>query len=115
MNAMLFLAVSTLDKLKDVPPKFWWECVGGVIAFFLLIFVLKKLLQVNRVFLGIGVFAVCLVVFINWIYNRNEPAFLTPFVDEIAVFFPVKGDYERSNKPVVLPDEKPQPAPSHVY
>jgi len=33
------------------------------------------------------------VVFFSWVYNRNEPKFLTPIVEKIAPFFPSAGAY----------------------
>jgi hypothetical protein len=29
----------------------------------------------------------------NWVYERNEPKFMTPFVEKIAPFFPSKTSY----------------------
>ena len=34
----------------------------------------------------------------NWIYERNEPAFLTPIVEKIAPFFPAKDSYGAKQK-----------------
>ncbi len=121
MNAMLFLAVSTIDKLKNVPPKYWWVFAGFIVGFFVLVFVLKRVMQVNKVFLSIIAFVVCMFVFVSWIYHRNEPAILTPFVDQIAPFFPTAGAYQESqHKPVGPADQdkkqQPQPPPrSSVY
>ena len=44
---MLFLAVSTLDKLKDVPHSFWLKVAIGIAAFFVLVFALKLLASLN--------------------------------------------------------------------
>ncbi|HTQ30313.1 MAG TPA: hypothetical protein VMI53_03810 [Opitutaceae bacterium] len=124
---MLFLAVSALDKMKAVPPRVWLYLLGGIVGFFVVVFVLRKLAGVNKVFLGIITFVICGLVFFNWVYHRSEPAFLTPLVDRIAPFFPSAGAYERSEK--TMPgDEKGKPSPppkkqeqqsdtppSHVY
>ncbi len=40
------------------------------------------------------VFVVCTVVFFSWVYNRNEPPFMTPLVQRIAPFFPSAGSYQ---------------------
>jgi hypothetical protein len=116
MNAMLFLAATTIDKLKAVPPKDWGIFLGCVAGFFVAVFVLKKLLRVNKVFLFLGVFVVCGFTFVSWVYNRNEPAFLTPFVDQLAQFLPTKGAYQKSENKTAAPDNtaKKQP-PSNVY
>ena len=34
------------------------------------------------------------VVGFHWIYNRQEPKFLTPLVDKIAPFLPSAGSYK---------------------
>jgi hypothetical protein len=96
MNTMLFLAASALDKLKQVPPSIWWKVGFIVLAFFVLVFVLKLIAQSNKMLLGIAAFVIGGVVFFSWIYNRNEPAFLSPLVDKLAPFFPSAGAYERS-------------------
>ncbi len=97
---MLFLAVTTLDKLKDVPPKDWGIFLGCIAGFFVAVFVLKKLLRVNKVFLFLGAFVVCAFTFVvHWVYNRpTKPALLTPFVDQLAQFFPTKGAYAKIGK-----------------
>jgi hypothetical protein len=121
MNAMLFLAVTTIDKLKAVPPKDWWIFAGCIVGFFLCVFVLRRLLRVNKVFLFLGVFVVCGFTFVSWVYNRNEPAFLTPFVDQLAQFLPTKNAYAKSENRAGVPDDKtkkeppPPPPPSNVY
>jgi hypothetical protein len=121
MNAMLFLAVNTIDKLKAVPPKDWWIFVGCIAGFFVAVFVLKKLLRVNKVFLFLGAFVVCGFTFVSWVYNRNEPAFLTPFVDQLAQFLPTKNAFAQSENRTVIPDDKtkkaapPPPSHSSVY
>jgi hypothetical protein len=115
---MLFLAVSTLDKLKDVPHSFWLKVAIGIAAFFVLVFALKLLAGVNKIFLFIIAFVAGGLIFFSWVYNRNEPAFLTPIVDRIAPFFPSAGTL--GNNQAKTPDASPQPAPqapppSHVY
>jgi hypothetical protein len=90
---MIFLGVTAMDKIKAIPPAFWLKLllvvaivIGGVI-------VLRKIAGMNKVVLSVIVFIIVVVVGINWIYERNEPALLTPLVDKIAPFFPSKGSY----------------------
>ncbi len=45
------------------------------------------------IWLAIIVFVVVTLVGFHWIYSRNEPKFLTPFVDKLAPFFPSAGSY----------------------
>jgi len=92
---MLFLAVtSTLDKLKQVPAAFWWKVGAAVLAIVVIVFVLQKVAQMNKVVLAIIVLVVFTVVGVNWIYERNEPAFMTPIINKIAPFLPSKGSYD---------------------
>lgn len=91
---MLFLAVSTMDKLSKVPASFWLKVALGIIGFVIGIMLLRKLFEVNKVILfAVGGVTLCIFWF-QWIYERNEPAFLTPIIDPIARFFPSKGSYE---------------------
>ncbi|HSY53367.1 MAG TPA: hypothetical protein VK785_02920 [Opitutaceae bacterium] len=127
MNTMLFLAVSALDKLKQVPPSLWWKAVLGMVGFLVLIVVLKRLMQVNKVLLTIATLVISALVFFSWVYHRNEPAFLTPLVDRLAPFFPSAGAYEsQQQKDPTQPDQPRRPTPtpqppqpatpaSHVY
>jgi hypothetical protein len=130
---MLFLASSTLDKIKQVPPDAWGKIALGILAFIAAVLLLRKLAGVNKILLSIVSFVAGALLFFSWVYHRNEPAFLTPLIDRIAPFFPSPGSY--GNKQQEVPGEdsgghgqpkKPaQPAPgtqtqpatppSHVY
>jgi drug/metabolite transporter (DMT)-like permease len=90
----LFLAAdTTLDKLQKIPPAFWLKLGGCVLAVILVVVILRKVMKTNKFILGGVAFIVCGLVFFNWIYNRTEPAFLTPLVNRIAPFFPAAGSY----------------------
>ncbi len=123
---MLFLAVSALDKMKAVPPRIWLYVAGALIGFIVFVLVLQRLARVNKLVLGIVAVVTCALLFFNWVYNRNEPAFLTPFVDRIAPFFPSRGAYAKSQQmsptdekskppPAKQQANQQQPPPSHVY
>jgi len=127
---MLFLAVSTLDKIKQVPSDVWLKIAIGIFGFIAAVLLLRKLAGVNKVLLGIVSFVVGALLFFSWIYHRNEPAFLTPLVDKIAPFFPSPGSYGKTQQGVPgetndskkqpqhpTPGTQTQPAtpPSHVY
>ena len=47
-----------------------------------------------KIIAAVIVFVVCTVVFFSWVYNRNEPPFMTPLVQRIAPFFPSAGSYQ---------------------
>ena len=90
---MLFLAATAMEKLKEVPPSFWLKVLLGVGIFVGAFIILRKVAAMNKVVLAVIVFIVVIVGGVNWIYERNEPAMLTPFINKIAPFFPSKGSY----------------------
>ena len=85
---MLLLAATALEKLHNVPSKVWINFGIGVLVFVVVVIVLRKAAQMNKVLLGAIIFVVLTIVGFNWVYSRNEPQFLTPFVEKIAPFFP---------------------------
>jgi MFS superfamily sulfate permease-like transporter len=90
---MLLLAVTAVEKLKTLPPDVWLKIGIGVAVFIAAIFLFRKVMKMNKIIGGIIVFVVGSVVFFSWVYNRNEPKFLTPIVEKIAPFFPSAGAY----------------------
>lgn len=87
---MLLFALTTLEKLQRVPVEFWLKMVMIVAIFALSIVLLRGISQVNKLFLSILVFLVITGLGFHWIYERNEPKFLTPAIEAIAPFFPSK-------------------------
>jgi len=102
---MLFFAVAAtpLEKLKQVPPAFWFKVGVAVAALIVLVILLKLVAKVNKVVLAIIMLVVFTVVGVNWIYERNEPAFLTPVIDKIAPFLPSKGSYNAKQQTLPKP------------
>jgi len=89
----MLLAVTAVDKLKTLPPDIWLKIGIGVAVFIAAIFLFRRIMKMNKIIGGIIVFVVGTVVFFSWVYNRNEPKFLTPIVEKIAPFFPSAGAY----------------------
>jgi len=91
---MLLIAATTgLQKIQSVPPMFWLKALGVIAAFVAAVIILRKVAQMNKIVLSVIVFVVIVGLGFNWIYERNEPAFLTPLVNRIAPFLPAKGSY----------------------
>ena len=90
---MRLLAVTALEKLQTLPPEVMLKIGIAVGGFIIAILVFRKIMKINKVIAGIVVFVVTTVVFFSWVYNRNEPKFLTPLVERIAPFFPSAGAY----------------------
>ena len=113
---MLFLAASALDKAASLPGSFWMKVGLGVLGFLLAVIVLRKVMETNKVILIAVGFVLCSIVFINWVYERNEPKFLTPIVNVLAEFLPSKGAYEVRQQsdpsaPGAKNGSKPTPTP----
>ncbi len=98
---MLLLAVTAVDKIQTLPPAIWLKIIIAIAAFILTIFLFRRVMKMNKIIAAVIVFVVCTVVFFSWVYNRNEPAFMTPFVSRIAPFFPSAGSYatKQSSQP----------------
>jgi lipopolysaccharide export LptBFGC system permease protein LptF len=90
---MLLFALTTIEKLKQVPKSFWINILVVVLGLIAAVFVLRKIKQMNKIVIGIILAVVFVLVGFNWIYERNEPKFLSPLVDMIAPFLPAKGSY----------------------
>jgi 4-amino-4-deoxy-L-arabinose transferase-like glycosyltransferase len=91
---MLLLAVTALEKIKTLPPAIWGKIAIAIAAFVLTIFLFRRVMKMNKIIASVIVFVVCTVVFFSWVYNRNEPAFMTPIVQKVAPFFPSAGAYQ---------------------
>lgn len=90
---MTLLAASALDTIKTLPPDTWMKIGIAVAALIIAVLVLRKVAGMNKVIMGVVVFVVVTVVFFSWVYNRNEPKFMTPLVEKLAPFFPSAGSY----------------------
>ena len=100
---IIFAAASTVDKLKQIPPQFWWKVGLVVLGLVVIVLILQKLAGANKVLMAVIAFVVIMIVGVNWIYERNEPAFLTPVVDKIAPFLPSKGSYGAKQQASPMP------------
>jgi len=90
---MLLLAVTALEKAKSMKPEVWLKIGIAIVAFVAAILIFRRIMRMNKILAGVVVFVVCTVVFFSWVYNRNEPRFMTPIVEKIAPFFPSAGAY----------------------
>lgn len=100
---MLLLAVTALDKMQTLKPEVWLKIGIAVVVFVVAVFLLRRVLRMNKVIAAVIIFVVCTVVFFSWVYNRNEPKFLTPIVNKIAPFFPSAGAYDTKQKSTPKP------------
>jgi glucan phosphoethanolaminetransferase (alkaline phosphatase superfamily) len=100
---MLLFAVTALEKMQTLKPEVWLKIGIAVVAFVVAILLFRRIIRMNKIIAGVIVFVVVTVVFFSWVYNRNEPKFLTPIVDKIAPFFPSAGAYETKQKTTPKP------------
>lgn len=85
---MLFLATSALESAQNIPPATWLKLGIGIAALVVAVVVLRTVAKMNKILLGVLVFVVFSVFFFSWVYNRNEPKWMTPVIEKIAPFFP---------------------------
>ncbi len=94
---MLLLATSALEKAQSIPPATWLKLGIAIAALIAAVVILRKIAQMNKILLGVLVFVVVTVFFFSWVYNRNEPRWMTPIVEKIAPFFPSAGHYKQKS------------------
>jgi hypothetical protein len=87
-----------IEKIKHIPPAFWWKMGLAIAIFVAAIILLRKVARMNKVVLTIIVLIVMSTIGFNWIYQRNEPAWATPVVEKLAGFFPTKGAYANKQR-----------------
>ena len=90
---MLLLAVTALEKAQAMKPEVWLKIGIAIVAFIVVVFLLRRVLKMNKIIAGVVILVVMTVVFFSWVYNRNEPKFMTPIIEKVAPFFPSAGAY----------------------
>ncbi len=100
---MLLFAVTAVEKMKTLPAAVWLKIFIAIAAMMVGVFVFRKIMRMNKIIAGVIVFVVTTVVFFSWVYNRNEPKFLTPLMDRLAPFFPSAGSYNAKQQTTPKP------------
>ena len=100
---MLLFAVTAVEKLRTLPPSVWLKIGLAVAAVIVSVLVFRRVMKMNKIIAGVVVFVVVTVVFFSWVYNRNEPKFMTPLVQKIAPFFPSAGSYNAKQQTAPKP------------
>ncbi len=114
---MLLFAATALEKIKAVPPMFWVKAAAVIIGFAVAYIVLQKLMNVNKFLILVVGFVTVSILGVVWIYERNEPAFMTPIIEPIANsgFLPTKNGTELrslNEDGTKSPRKTPAPAPA---
>ena len=100
---MPLFAVTAIEKLQTLPPSVWLKIGIAILALVVTVFVLRRVMKMNKIIAGVIIFVVTTVVFFSWVYNRNEPKFMTPLVEKIAPFFPSAGAYNAKQQTMPKP------------
>ena len=87
---LLAAATTTADKLSAIPADFWLKLALGVVALVVGFIILRKVAGMNKVVLTVLALFFATMGGFNWIYERSEPAWATPFVSVVAGFVPTK-------------------------
>lgn len=95
---MPLFAVTALERLQRIPPRFWLQAAVAIVAVIVAVTIVRSLARLNKVVVAVAAFVVLVILFFSWIYNRNEPRFLTPVIDKIAPFFPSKNSFEKKQQ-----------------
>lgn len=80
------------QKLQDVPTSFWLTLLGIVVGIFIVVRVWRALKDFNDFAPYIALLAVLALGTLYVVYERKEPAFLSPLVDTLAQFLPTRPD-----------------------
>jgi purine-cytosine permease-like protein len=86
----LLAAQSATDAFKRVPKQMWINIAICVVAVFMIVRLWRTLKQLNEFAPYLVAALAFAMIFFYWVYERSEPAFLSPFIEHIAPFFPSK-------------------------
>lgn len=85
---MLYFAVSAIEKIQHLPKKNLINLGLAALLVLVVIVLIKLAARMNKFVLGIIILVTFLVLMLTWVHERNEPKFLTPFIDTIAPYVP---------------------------
>lgn len=90
---MILLAVTAIEKIQTLKPEVWLKIGIVIVGFLVAVLLFRRIMRMNKIIAGVVVFVGVSVLFFSWIYNRNEPRFMTPIIEKVAPFFPSAGAY----------------------
>ena len=90
---MLSFAVSAVEKLHRVPRENLINLGLGLLVLVVVVTLIKVASRINRFLLFAIILVTVMVVGLTWVYERNEPKFMSPLIDAIAPFFPQRPKY----------------------
>ena len=94
---------AAFERVREIPNAFWVNLGVSVLLLILLVIILRKLAAVNTIVLVMaGIVAITGLGF-SWIYERDEPKFMTPLVEKIAPLLPSKTTYKSKQQNALRP------------
>lgn len=80
-----------IQSLQPLYEEAWFPYALGVIGVIFAYSIFMSLKSLPKLVMYPIIAATIVIVFMNWVYNRNEPEILSPIIDTIAPWFPVSG------------------------
>lgn len=93
---MVFFASTALEKLQEVPTAFWVKAALIILGFIAAVVVFRFIRGTNKIVITVVVFITVSIACLSWVYNRNEPSWMTWLIEPVANsgLLPTKGAYE---------------------
>ena len=76
------------QSLQPLYDQAWFPYAIGLLGIVFAYSVLMSLKSLPKLVMYPIIMATCAIVFLNWVYNRNEPEVLSPMINMIAQFLP---------------------------
>ncbi len=86
---------TTLEKLKHIPSGTWLNLGGCILTVAIVVGAWRTLRKINELVPWIVSVLAAAMIFSYWTYNRTEPKFLTPVVDQLTQILPTKSKHEQ--------------------
>ena len=90
---MLPFAVNLAHKMSQIPRQNLINLGLGVMVLVVVVVLIKFASRINKFLLFTVILVTVVVVTLTWVYERNEPKFLSPVIDSIAPLFPSRPKY----------------------
>tara|TARA_B110000037_G_C17023923_1_gene466531 strand:+ start:446 stop:712 length:267 start_codon:yes stop_codon:yes gene_type:complete len=77
-------------SLEPLYSQSWFPMALGILGLIFAYSVLKTLRSLPKLVMYPIVIATSFIVFFSWVYNRNEPEAISPFIDFLAQWLPAR-------------------------
>ncbi len=90
---MLCLAASAVSKLHRIPRQNLVNLGLALLVLVVVIALIKVAARMNKFVLFAVIVVLVMVVGFTWVYERNEPKFLSPLIESLTPYFPSRPKY----------------------